>query len=274
MIDLVIPPAWEQVWICRDPLGHLQATGIDQKGRKQYRYHDRWAEAVHEAKFADLSEFGRSLGSLRQQIDGDLRRHAAVLARIVALAVTLVDKTGARIGSREYTRDNETYGLTTLHKRHATVRPTYLRLRYTGKSHQSRDLRVTSRRLARHLGRAKEAPGEALFRYHGTAGWCDLHSDQVNEYLHHHAGGGASAKRFRTWLGSLIAFRAMQDGLAARLPLVKAQRSAVRAAAQRLGNTVAVCRSHYIHPAVLRMQHAIRAEQNESSLIEYLEATC
>ncbi|MEO0531855.1 MAG: DNA topoisomerase IB [Planctomycetota bacterium] len=250
--DLVIPPAWTEVRICPNPKGHLQATGRDAAGRKQYLYHPDWHEAVRRHKFADLAEFGESLGDLRERIDSDLRRRTPGIDRTVALAVALIDRTGIRVGSPEYTRDNETHGLTTLLKPHLHLGKTYARFCYEGKAHQPRDLRVNGRRWARHLERMKATPGDRLMRYRSTPGWCDLDGGQINDYLQRFASGSPSAKRFRTWIGSLVAFIEVQRQQATESSTKRVAQAAVRRAASVLGNTIAVCREHYIHPAVLR----------------------
>lgn len=276
--DLVIPPAWTEVWICRDPAGHLQATGRDARRRKQYRYHDRWATAVRYWKFSSLLDFGHALTVIRAETDSDLRRRSPELQRSSALAVHLIDRTGARVGNREYTRDNQTHGLTTLRKQHASVGATYVRLRYTGKSHIERELHVRSRRIARHVRRLKSSPSKQLLVYREGSHWRDLTSDHVNEYLRGSAGEVATAKRFRTWRGTLIAFRRMARALDDGEKADHACRSAVRAAADDLGNTAAVCREHYIHPAVLAMtpeqarKHAVGGSV-EQQLLDLLSST-
>ncbi|MEM8866431.1 MAG: DNA topoisomerase IB, partial [Planctomycetota bacterium] len=274
--DLVIPPAWTDVWISRDPEGHLQATGYDDRGRKQYLYHERWDDAVREWKFASLVEFGHALKAIRTKVDADLRRHRPELERSSALAVHLIDRTGARVGNREYTRDNETYGITTLQKRHAQIGSTYVRLDYIGKSRTERELYIRSRRIARHMQKLASSPQDQLFAYADRSHWRDLTNDHVNDYLKSVAGEVATAKRFRTWRGTRQAFRHMVEGLNRGIEPKRLLRSAMRTAADDLGNTVAVCRAHYVHPAVLKMTSAHAAEYEtsqdiEPQLLAYLE---
>ncbi|MEQ8850024.1 hypothetical protein [Botrimarina sp.] len=250
---LVLPPAWEDVWICSLARGHLQATGRDARRRKQHRYHDDWSEVTRRAKFDGLIRFGERLPELRRQVDADLRRHEPRLERTAALAVAVMDQTGIRIGSREYARDNETPGVTTLQKSNADIHTTFVELSFAGKSQTQRTVRVQGRRLARHLAAVARSPGEALLRYRRGDDWFDLDSHQVNNYLRQATGEQTTAKRFRTWLGSVTAFQAIRRAYADGASPTQAARQAVRESAGALGNTIAVARRHYIHPAVLEL---------------------
>lgn len=249
----MLPPAWTDVWICRRARGHLQATGRDARGRKQHRYHDDWSQFTQRVKFDGLAEFGRRLEELRGCVDSDLRRREPTLLRVAALAVAVIDQTGVRVGNREYARDNESRGLTTLEKSNADFHTTHTVLSYLGKSNKQRVVRVEGRRLARHLAALRDTPGQALLRYTHDGQWSDLTSCHVNEYLQRTAGEQTTAKRFRTWLGSVVAFQAIREAWDNGASPIAAQRQAVRATAERLGNTIAVAREHYIHPAVLKV---------------------
>ncbi|MFH5804547.1 DNA topoisomerase IB [Alienimonas sp. DA493] len=246
---LAIPPAWEDVWVSPDPDGHLQATGRDAAGRKQYLYHPDWATAAGEAKWLRLAAFGAVLPRLRRRVRRDARRLKMDKRKVCALAAGLLDATAIRVGGADYTRDHETYGLTTLRPEHAVVRGGLIRLSFLGKHGVEREAECRRRSLARSVKRLKRAGGETLLKYRDEGGvWRPLSSSKVNAYLSHAAGGKVTAKDFRTWHGSRVAFEAALVGPAD--PKKDPAVAAVEAASALLGNTPAVCREYYVHPAV------------------------
>jgi DNA topoisomerase I len=251
---LAIPPAWEAVWIARDPRGHLQATGRDARGRKQYRYHERWRATRDEVKFANMIAFGEALPRLRRRVREDLGRPGLPREKVVATVVHLLDVTGLRVGNPEYVRQNESYGLTTLRSRHARVRTNGVVFSFKGKSGKEQVLGVQDRRMARIVGRCKEIPGQELFQYRDDADACRaVSSGDVNEYIRAATGADFTAKDFRTWWGTVLAAEALRSAGPARsaTQAKKKVAEAVRHVAALLGNTVAVCRRFYLHPAVV-----------------------
>jgi DNA topoisomerase-1 len=251
---LAIPPAWTDVWICADPVGHLQATGRDAKGRKQYRYHARWRAGRDDAKFEGLIDFARVLPRIRKRCEADLARPGLSREKVLAAVVRLLETTLIRVGNDEYARLNRSFGLTTLRTRHATVTGTRVRFRFRGKSGRQHEVGLRDRRLASVVRRCQDLPGQELFQYLGDDGEPhDVASDDVNAYLREVSGADVTAKDFRTWAGTVLAFRALRaldpggDERAARRNVVEA----VRFTSDRLGNTPAVARRSYVHPAVL-----------------------
>jgi DNA topoisomerase-1 len=251
---LAIPPAWTDVWICPWPNGHLQATGRDARGRKQYRYHPRWGARRGVDKFERMIAFADALPAIRRRCDRDLALPGLPRDKVLAAVVRLLESTLIRVGNDEYARLNRSFGLTTLRDRHAHVTGTRVRFRFRGKSGAMHDVGLRDRRLAAIVRRCQELPGQELFQYVGEDG--DVHdvtSDDVNGYLREITGGGFTAKDFRTWAGTVLAYRALRGlqpedhGPAARRNVVQA----IRMTAERLGNTPSVARGSYVHPAVL-----------------------
>jgi DNA topoisomerase-1 len=250
---IVIPPAWTDVWISPDPDGHIQATGRDQRGRKQYRYHPQWTEERDGVKYSSLVAFAESLPVLRRQIDADLRRHGLPLERVVASVVWLLDNTMIRIGNAAYARDNKSFGLTTLRDRHVEINGSSLRFAFKGKSGKEWKLKLVDRRIAKVVRGAQDLPGQKLFQYldeHGDRR--PVRSEDVNRYIREASGADFSSKHFRTWGGTIHAASLFA---ATELPESKTQQnrvinSVVDKVAERLGNTRAVCRKCYIHPLV------------------------
>ena len=247
---LAIPPAWEDVWIARDPMGHILATGHDQAGRKQYIYHPLWEQSRDEAKFDRLGSFGRGLPGLRSRIDADLRKRDLPREKVIALAIAVLDRTLVRVGNRRYATDNDSHGLTTLTCEHMEVDGLHVHLEFAGKGGAEQQLVFKDRRLARLMSRCQELAGQTLFSYETPAGsTASVSSSDVNEYLSGTLGGPFTAKDFRTWgasslvLGELV--RSADEDPEERV------RSAIDAAAERLGNTRAVCRDSYVHPLVV-----------------------
>ena len=251
--SLAIPPAWAGVWISADPDGHLQATGRDARGRKQYRYNPRWTELRTRGNFARMGAFGRALPELRRRLEADLAWPGLPRERVLALAVQLLQTTLMRVGNPEYARTGGSYGLSTLHGRHVRVTGARVYFEFTGKSGKRHRLEIRDRRTARLLRRCQELPGQALFQYLDEAGGRRaVRSEDVNAYLHAAMGEAFSAKDFRTWGGSLAATEALlalAPKHAGRAPEAQ-MRGALQAAAQRLGNTLAVCRRHYVLPGL------------------------
>jgi DNA topoisomerase-1 len=252
---LAVPPAWTAVWICPDRAGHLQATGRDARGRKQYRYHARWRAGRDDAKFERLIDFAKVLPRIRTRCDADLGRPGLAREKVLAAVVRLLELTLIRVGNDEYARLNRSFGLTTLENRHATVDGTAIRFRFRGKSGQRHEVGLRDRRLAAVVRRCQDLPGQELFQYIGDDDGVphDVASDDVNDYLREISGADVTAKDFRTWAGTVLAYRALRalapgdDERTARRNVVEA----VRLTAGRLGNTPAVARRSYVHPAIL-----------------------
>lgn len=253
---LAIPPAYEEVWICTNPRGHLQATGRDARGRKQYRYHPDWSLARDDHKHSRMRDFGKALGRLRAAVRRDLRRPGLPREKVLALVVKLLDATQVRVGNEEYARSNGSFGLTTLRDRHARFpRPGQALLRFRGKGGAEHDVRVTDARLAKLVRRCQELPGQALFQYEDEQGARHaVDSTQVNDYLREHMGGEFTAKDFRTWHATLHALTLLNSvPLPARrsgAALRRCMNAVVKDVAAGLRNTPAVCRKSYINPAV------------------------
>jgi len=262
---LAIPPAWKDVWICIDPQGHLQATGRDAKGRKQYLYHRDFREARDSAKFEHLLAFGRRLPRIREAVLRDLALPGLPREKVLATVVHLLEATLIRIGNPDYAKQNGSYGLTTLRRAHVSVENSVLRFDFKGKSGRTWHLRVIDRRVARIVRSCQELPGQALFKYVDSAGEAhQVTSTDVNSYLAALAGrspgGPVTAKDFRTWAAT-----AMMVDLLRHAPLPRSRAhgnreivAALKQIARRLGNTVAVCRRSYVHPAVMELYMAGR----------------
>ncbi|KQY79711.1 DNA topoisomerase [Brevundimonas sp. Root1423] len=253
---LAIPPAWTDVWICPRASGHIQATGRDAKGRKQYRYHDGWSSHASETKFERLPAFARKLPRLRQRVEADLNRRGVSRDKVLATAVRLLEITLIRVGNAQYARQNRSYGLTTLNKRHLDVDGTALTFTFKGKSGVEHEVRVKDRRLATVVRSLRELPGQQLFKYRGADGQlCALTSDDVNAYIREAMGDQFSAKDFRTWAGTVSAARALRE-MEPPASATEAKRQitvCVKAVAGLLGNTPTVCRSSYVHPKVFEL---------------------
>jgi DNA topoisomerase-1 len=252
--SIVIPPAWKDVWICPFANGHLQATGMDSAGRKQYRYHVRWREAQDHIKYCHLIEFAQSLPGIHRRVAADLRRRDLPRQKVLAAVVRLLELTLIRIGNEEYAANNHSYGLTTMRDRHADIKGTTITFDFTGKSGVRHEILLNDSRLARLIRQCRELPGRKLFQYITPDGSVQkVHSVDVNDYLRSISGGDFTAKDFRTWTGTAMAacvlqeFEDVQSVTAARRNI----RQAINTVASHLGNTAAVCRKSYIHPAIL-----------------------
>lgn len=250
---LAIPPAYTDVWICPRANGHLQATGRDARGRKQYRYHPDWTALRDAGKYDQLAEFAACLPRIRKQVERDMARPALSQEKVLAVLVRLLEITLIRIGTREYARANGSYGLTTLKRRHTAVAGDKLRLRFTGKSGVAHDVTVTDARIARTVKRCLDLPGQELFHYRDADGEPRaIRSELVNAYLKQAGGGAFTAKHYRTWAGSVLAYAALQarpfeNDAQAKQTVV----DVIKDVSKRLANTPAVCRACYVHPAVL-----------------------
>jgi DNA topoisomerase-1 len=252
--SLAIPPAWTDVWICPEANGHLQATGRDARGRKQYRYHPRWREVRDEVKYGRLIAFAQALPRIRQRTDRDLRRPGLTREKVLAAVVQLLEKTLIRVGNEEYARENGSVGLTTMKDGHAKVRGGTVRFEFRGKSGVQHAIDLEDRRLARIVKACRDLPGYELFQYMDEeAQRQEIDSADVNAYLREITGEDFTAKDFRTWAGTVLAAQALAT-VASFKSEREAKRNIVKAiesVAKRLGNTKAVCRKCYIHPAIL-----------------------
>jgi DNA topoisomerase-1 len=266
---LAIPPAWVDVWICPSEHGHLQATGRDRRGRKQYRYHADWRNERSRSKFEGLRTFGQALPRIRRQVNHELARPLGpgpTRERVLAALVRLLDRTGLRIGNAEYLRSNHSYGLSTLHNRHAQLNGDELRLSFVGKGGVHHEARVSDRRVARLVRRCRELPGQALFQYVSADGGVHgIDSGDVNAWLSDVAGARVTAKDFRTWHGSVLALEltlaACVEGAAPCTP-----QEVLSEVARHLGNTPAVCRTAYVHPRVLELGTALADDAARATL--------
>jgi DNA topoisomerase I len=251
--ELVLPPAYTDVWICPLANGHLQATGRDQAGRKQYRYHEQWRVSCSTNKFEHVLEFAQVLGALRKRVDADLKRKTLDRRRVLAAVIRLLDLTLIRVGNQEYVRQNGSFGLTTLRDKHAKFKSGSVSFRFLGKSGQLHEIDAEDPAVARVVKRCHELPGQHLFQYLDVDGaQLPLDSSDVNEYLREQTGRDVTAKEFRTWGGTVLAAitlaRFQLDETAK--PSERRIAEAVKLVAARLGNRPATCRKYYIHPAV------------------------
>ncbi|MEO8399194.1 MAG: DNA topoisomerase IB [Ignavibacteriaceae bacterium] len=253
--NLVIPPAWTDVWICKKPNGHIQVTGRDAKERKQYIYHPKWEEKQNENKFSRTKYFGRNLPKIRRKIAKDLRKKNLTREKVLALIILLLEETLIRIGNDVYARENKSFGLTTLKNKHIEVNGSQICFSFKGKSGKNVEVDIKDKRLARIITQCQEIPGQHLFQFKDEDGMIhSITSNDVNEYIAEIAGEDFSAKDFRTWGGTVTAakelfnigdFETKKDG-------GKNIVQAVRNVAEALNNTPAVCRKYYIHPDILK----------------------
>ncbi len=250
---LAIPPIWEDVWICQDPNGHLQATGRDPKGRKQYRYHPDWQRYRNLQKFDRMVPFGLALPELRRQTQSDLERSQLSRQKVVAAIVQLLDRTLIRVGNTEYAKENKSYGLTTLRDRHVDIQKGQIDFHFKGKSGIEHDIKIEDPKLAKVVRRCRDIPGYDLFQYYDEAGDRQtVDSGDVNEYLQRVMGEDFTAKDFRTWAGTTVATDTLTQ-LGSWKQETEAKKNivtAIKAAATQLGNRPATCRKYYVHPIV------------------------
>jgi DNA topoisomerase-1 len=252
--SLVIPPAWESVWICPLPNSHLQATGRDARGRKQSRYHPLWRQTRDESKYQHMLAFGATLPIIRKRVEEHLALPGLPREKVLATIVRLLETTFIRIGNESYARENNSFGLTTLRRRHVDIKGSRLTFKFKGKSGVEHTINVTDRRLARIVKTCRDIPGYELFEYLDDDGTPrSIDSTSVNDYLREVSNENFTAKDFRTWAGTVLAAMTLRDFAPCdtQTQLKKNLVDAVKAVAQRLGNTPSVCRKCYIHPAVL-----------------------
>jgi DNA topoisomerase I len=251
--SLAIPPAWEDVWICPFENGHLQATGKDARGRKQYRYHARFRQVRDRSKFEHIIDFAQALPAIRRRVEADLSLPGLPRAKVLAAVVRLLEVTLIRVGNEEYAKENHSYGLTTLLQRHVDVAGAHIHFQFRGKSGVKHQIDLDDAALAEIVRQCHELPGQELFQFLDDGGdWHDIDSADVNGYLHEIAGEEFTAKDFRTWSGTVLAAMALGSlaGFDTQAQARKNIAAAVESVAHKLGNTRAVCRKCYVHPAV------------------------
>ncbi len=251
---LAIPPAYRDVWICPSPNGHLQATGRDDRGRKQYRYHERWREVRDENKYEKMLIFGETLGKIRRRVKKDIALRGLPRNKVLATVVHLLETTFIRVGNEEYARENKSFGLTTMRNRHVDVKGSTVSFNFRGKSGVMHEREVEDPRVAKVIRKLTDLPGQELFQYVDDEGEAhNVSSQDVNEYMREISGEEFTAKDFRTWAGTVMAAIALNEvgAFENKTQAKKNVRDAVHAVAKVLGNTPAVCRKCYVHPIVL-----------------------
>ncbi len=251
--ELVIPPQWQNVWISKDKYGHIQAIGRDAKGRKQYIYHPLWKEYITDYKYSNLINFATSLPKIRQRVEADLRKRSWTKEKVLALAVRLMDELYLRVGNKRYEKENQTYGLTTLRKKHLIEAKNSLTLKYKAKSGKYRELNVQHPSLKRLLRQCSELPGYELFKYKSKNGFVPIDSQDINNYLRDVSSANITAKTFRTWGGTVSAVELASQAkeICTQNPRRKMQTVLIGLVAAQLNNTISVCRKYYIHPVIL-----------------------
>lgn len=291
---LAIPPAWTDVWICPSPNGHIQATGRDARGRKQYRYHDRWREVRDENKYEKIVLFGHALPKIRKRVEEDLSLPGLPRNRVLAAVVHLLERTFIRVGNEEYARDNKSFGLTTMRDQHVEIKGSKLRFRFRGKSGIRHEIDVTDRRMAKIVSKVQDLPGQELFQHVDDDGEVrDVTSQDVNDYLREITNEDFTAKDFRTWAGTVMAAIALQavGGFDTKKQAKANIKNAIGAVSKMLGNTPAICRKCYVHPAVLETylsgnaieglkqktkealdREAIDLREGEAAILKFLQA--
>lgn len=271
--SLALPPAWEDVWICPIENGHIQATGRDARGRKQYRYHARWQEVRTQTKFHRMLRFGRLLPRIRRRLHRDLARPGLPREKVLAAVIMLLEKTLIRVGNDEYAAANDSFGLTTLRDRHASVSGGSVHFRFRGKSGKAHEVRLSDRRLARIVQQCQDLPGQELLQYVDERGAvCDIGSSDVNDYLREITGEELTAKDFRTWAGTVLFVDTLRDMQPCRTPTqAKRQLShLIQHVAAQLRNTPTICRNYYIHPFAIEsyLDNSIHALVDEICAVE------
>ncbi|MDQ6943513.1 MAG: DNA topoisomerase IB [Candidatus Eremiobacteraeota bacterium] len=251
--SLAVPPAYTDVWICPQANGHLQATGRDARGRKQYRYHKRWREIRDETKFDRMIEFAKALPSIRAAVSRDMAKPGLPREKILATLVSLLEETAIRVGNEEYARENDSFGLTTLQEEHAEVKGSKVTFHFRGKSGKEHEIEVKDKRVARIVKASQDLPGQNLFEYVGDDGEPrPVRSEDVNEYLREIAEGDFTAKDFRTWEATMTcALELATVEIEGQGEAKTAVNEAIKRVAEKLGNTPAVCKKSYIHPGVI-----------------------
>ena len=247
--SIALPPAYKHAWFCKDPDGHLQATGIDDRGRKQYRYHPDFRAKAEASKFAGLAEFGKALPKIRRKVDKDLKKRALSRDKVVAAVVRLLDEEYLRVGNREYAKENKSFGATTLLSRQVKDDGRKVRMQFRGKHGIEHEVTITDRTLRRIVRQLQELPGQALFQYvNGDGNPHPISSTDVNDYIREASDGDFTAKHFRTWGATVLALEQMLDKAEnARISV----QTMIEPVAEALGNTVAMSRKAYVHPALI-----------------------
>jgi len=251
---LVIPPAWTDVWICPLPHGHLQATGRDAKGRKQYRYHTDWKKVRSQTKFNRLIAFGEALPKIRQRTQADLALPGLPCQKVLAMVVQLLEMTRIRVGNEEYAQTNKSFGLTTMRNRHVKISGSKLQFKFRGKSGVQHEIKLNDRRLIKLIKRCQDIPGQQLFQYLDDAGQPQpIDSGDVNDYIEQITGLDFTAKDFRTWAGTLLAAQTLNElgSFESKTERKKNVTQAIKEVAEQLGNRPATCRNYYVHPAII-----------------------
>ena len=261
--SLVIPPAWREVWICSIPEGHLQATGLDVRNRKQYKYHPLWNELRNKTKFFRLPELGRLLPAIRKKLDADLALPGLPKRKVLAAVVSLMEKTGIRIGNEFYEKLYGSFGLTTLKDKHAEIKGSRVSFSFRGKKGVEHTVSLKSRKLARIVQHCRDIPGKELFQYIDEAGdHQSIDSGMVNEYIHSLAGEAFTAKDFRTWCGTVAALTAIiENGLDKNLDAKKKVIAVLDKVSEQLGNSRTVCKKYYVHPSLLQLYESGKIEK-------------
>ena len=261
---LVIPPAWENVWICKNANGHIQCTGVDLRGRKQYRYHALWQKSRNESKFSRLIDFGNAMKKLRKQISRDLRKRTLSEDKVIATVLALMDETHIRVGNNYYEKTNKSYGLTTLKDRHVEISGEKIRFSFVGKKGVHHTISLRNKRLARIVKQCRDIPGKALFQYYDQAGnRHTLDSGKVNSYIRKHTEDSFTTKDLRTWSASVCALQHfLNSGPADNETARKKNTVAVLdLVSEQLGNTRTVCKKYYVHPQILTLYESSQLEK-------------
>lgn len=257
--SLVIPPAWREVWISPYPNSHLQATGLDAKNRKQYRYHPEWNRARSETKFSKMRSFAGVLPEIRKHVDKHLSQHDISKEKVIAVVIRLMEKAYIRIGNNEYMKKNGSYGLTTLRDKHVKISGSRIRFSFKGKKGVMHDIELMDRRIANIVKKCKDIPGQHLFQYIDHEGnRHSIESGDINDFIHEICGEEFTAKDFRTWAGTLKAFQALKliEPAESESQWKKQVNEVVKTVAKALGNTPTVCRKYYIHPRLIELHQS------------------
>jgi DNA topoisomerase-1 len=264
--SLAIPPSWTSVWICALPNGHIQATGLDMRKRKQYRYHPLWSVLRNETKFHRLYEFGKALPALRSRLEIDLSQKNLTATKVIATVVSLMERTYIRVGSGEYEKQNGSHGITTLKDKHVAITGSTIRFSFTGKKGVSHDITLKSNRLARIVQHCREIPGKELFQYYDEEGNRQpVDSGMINSYIKETTGLDFTSKDFRTWAGSLNLLRSLHS-IGEAITAAENKKNIVAALDEvslKLGNTRTVCKKYYVHPGLIALYE-------ENNLNKYL----
>lgn len=263
--SLVIPPAWENVWICKDANGHIQCTGVDQRGRKQYRYHALWQKSRNESKFSRLIDFGNAMKKLRKQITSDLRKKTLCEDKVIATVLALMDETHIRVGNNYYEKTNKSYGLTTLKNKHVEISGEKIRFSFVGKKGIHHTISLRNKRLARIVKQCRDIPGKALFQYYDQAG--DRHtldSGKVNSYIRKYTEDSFTTKDLRTWSASVCALQGFlsSDSVNNETARKKKTVEVLDLVSEQLGNTRTVCKKYYVHPKILALYENSQLEKH------------